>query len=305
MVRERLAPFSIAFMDFIQTISFPVQAKLPIKSILRQFPLFILAAFFGLTFLTKTTPSFFHFFKQSRSPKETFIWREIFSDFYVFSIRYTVHNDSPQLHAVTIGNALDEIFWNTTVCLCRYNNGSQQWKNHSVQGQLQRLPGSHRFEGRTWTAARLKCPFPLPAQTFKVVVIQCSYPDYKLTGSVAFSTPIIPKYRVPKLTFAHCGPPLHSGLDRPALIVEYIEYYRLMGIDTFYWYDVSVSNRTRKVFDYYEEEGVMDVTKWNLPAATRTGIHYYGQLALLYDCLLKSSLTHDYTVFCKYRTCPL
>ncbi|OQV12724.1 hypothetical protein BV898_13044 [Hypsibius exemplaris] len=154
--------------------------------------------------------------------------------------------------------------------------------------------------GLTWTAARLKCPFPEAAQTFGYVTLQCRYerfPGGSSSGSVTLACPEVPRSPPTNLTFAHCGPPLHTNYDRPAVIVEFVEYYRLMGVTKFYEYDFDTSKNTKAVLNYYKKEGIMEVTNWNLPDVVGRGIHYFGQIALLYDCLLKSSLTHDYTVF--------
>jgi hypothetical protein len=152
------------------------------------------------------------------------------------------------------------------------------------------------------TAGRIRCQFPDHVRQSSHVDLRCRYSKYYLSGIVTLPVPVAVQDRQPPaaLSFAHCGPPIFGKYDHPAGIVEFVEYYRLMGVSKFFWYEMDVSNRTKAVLDYYEREGLMEVTKWSIPEAIGVRIHYFGQLAILYDCLLKTSLTHDYTVFCEY-----
>ncbi|OQV12712.1 hypothetical protein BV898_13033 [Hypsibius exemplaris] len=294
----------------IQSVYFSSQLKILRKFRFRRAKLIALSALFLLGLFAqhnvRSSNVGRHRRLSGRHPDQfvAFQWQRIFPGFYIYSVRYAAkENNTAELHAVAIGNALDELFWRNTSCACVYQEDQEPGPRRSlrVAGKLERLPESHRFEGRIWTAARLTCPFPEDAQTsFNFVSLQCRFErllGYFLSGSVTLPCPQVPRRPPAQLTFAHCGSPIHTRFDRPALIVEYVEYYRLMGVTRFYEYAVDVSNRTRAVFDYYVGKGIMDVTDWALPEPTRKGIHYFGQLAALYDCLLKSSLTHDYTVY--------
>jgi Glycosyltransferase family 92 len=124
---------------------------------------------------------------------------------------------------------------------------------------------------------------------------------------LTFPTPKLVPQLPPKMSFAHCGAPIWGRVDRPAGIIEFIEYYRLMGVSKFFWYDMDASNRTRDVLRYYASKGVVHLTKWILPWTQSEGkvIHYFGQLAALYDCAMKTSASHDHTVVCKSKVCQL
>ena len=153
--------------------------------------------------------------------------------------------------------------------------------------------------GRSVAAGRLRCPFPAEqaGDPWRQVQLKCKNNRSKLTGSAFLTVPVVRDTPPPpKLSFAHCGPPMHHQFDRPASLVEYIEYYRLMGVSKFFWYEVSVSDRTKAVMDYYQRAGLLDVTRWSIPTKVGTRVHYFGQVAAIYDCVLKTSRHFDYTI---------
>ena len=62
-----------------------------------------------------------------------------------------------------------------------------------------------------------------------------------------------------------CVQPLHSGYNRALWFVEFIEMYRLLGADHFYFYDHSPGPEIKRILQYYEEKGLVTLLSWNLP----------------------------------------
>ncbi|OWA50805.1 hypothetical protein BV898_15312 [Hypsibius exemplaris] len=110
--------------------------------------------------------------------------------------------------------------------------------------------------------------------------------------------PVVTDQEPANLTFAHCG--LIFGLynENQAAVVEFIEYYRLMGVSKFFWNGMEIGERTMEVLRYYEKKGIMQLSNWILPFNQTSGksVHYHGQVAMRYDCILKTAAHYDYTV---------
>ena len=64
---------------------------------------------------------------------------------------------------------------------------------------------------------------------------------------------------------AVCVPSLHHGFDKWANLVEFVEFYRMMGVEHFTFYKTSVSGQVESVLDYYERKGLATIMKWQLP----------------------------------------
>ncbi|XP_012258986.2 uncharacterized protein LOC105687714 isoform X2 [Athalia rosae] len=82
-----------------------------------------------------------------------------------------------------------------------------------------------------------------------------------------------------------------NNFDRALNLVEYIEFYRMMGVGRFTFYNNSISARANAVLEYYRDRGVVDVMNWDLPpyyVSERT-LRVDGMFAALNDCLYRSS----------------
>jgi hypothetical protein len=242
----------------------------------------------------------------SRSP---FQWQQMFMDFYFYSLYPTVGSgDSVEIHATIAGSGRDRNFWKAGVCHCLYHSTDKPpLLTLKVKGVIEQLSESHW--DYTMIAGRVRCPFPNDVQNspsnYSLVDFRCQYGN--LFGVLTFHTPDVIDRSPSKLTFAQCGAPMWGRVDRPAALVEFIEYNRLMGVSKFFWYDMDVTNKTRDILRYYEKKGLLDLTKWSLPWKSdgKLTIHYYGQIAALYDCAMKTAGIYDYTVVCMYVHCKL
>lgn len=90
---------------------------------------------------------------------------------------------------------------------------------------------------------------------------------------------------------------LHHEFDRPLELIEFIEYYRLMGVNRFVFYNSSVSQDVSKVLKFYhtEEYDLIKIQQWNLPALYiyEKTLRLEGLYGALNDCLYRNSL-HNY-----------
>ena len=104
----------------------------------------------------------------------------------------------------------------------------------------------------------------------------------------------------PKLnrTFTICLRPIHFKKTAAYDIVEWVEYYRIMGVDHFVIYNFTSDSLTDRVLRYYVNAGLMDVIQWHVPEHVIPKEHYYnlktyneidavGQFAMLNDFLYR------------------
>lgn len=62
---------------------------------------------------------------------------------------------------------------------------------------------------------------------------------------------------------ALCVAPAHHNFSNALRIVEFVEIYRSLGVEKFYFYNESISSNVGKVFNYYKEIGVASIMQWN------------------------------------------
>ena len=173
--------------------------------------------------------------------------------------------------------------------------------NITVSGRLAQLPEAHLSEHHNMIAGRIRCPFPEGARNTTHTQVQCHRAAQ--SGAAFFLTPVILTRPPPRLSFAHCGSPIFGMYNKnPALVVEFIEYYRLMGVTKFFWNGLGVRDKLANVLKYYEDQGVVQLNQWVLPWNETSGrsVHYYGQVAAQYDCVMKTAGLFDYTVICEF-----
>ncbi|PAA79843.1 hypothetical protein BOX15_Mlig031712g5 [Macrostomum lignano] len=70
-------------------------------------------------------------------------------------------------------------------------------------------------------------------------------------------------------------------------LVEFIEVNRLLGVEHFYFYNMSLPSKISAVMKHYIGIGWITVTPWSLAEGIDLDkdIHYYGQMVILNDCL--------------------
>ena len=108
-------------------------------------------------------------------------------------------------------------------------------------------------------------------------------------------------------TFTICLRPIHFRETAAYDIVEWVEYYRLMGVDYFIIYNFTSDPLTDKILNYYVDSGIMEVVQWHLPHHVIPSIQYYelkkykgqtttGQFAMLNDFLYRVYWSTEYVI---------
>ncbi|KAJ8687800.1 hypothetical protein QAD02_023594 [Eretmocerus hayati] len=93
-----------------------------------------------------------------------------------------------------------------------------------------------------------------------------------------------------------CIPSLHHNYDKYTSLVEFIEFYRMMGVNHFTFYKTSASENVSRILDYYEKLGLVTIIQWKLPPfyIFEQNLRYNGIFAALNDCLYRSTLVEGY-----------
>lgn len=89
-----------------------------------------------------------------------------------------------------------------------------------------------------------------------------------------------------KRNFTLCLSPLFFNRSIAYELVEWIEINKLVGVDHFMIYNHTTVGRTDEILRHYEKVGVVKVIQWKLP--DYTDVHYFGQIAMMQDCLFRN-----------------
>ncbi|KAJ8680224.1 hypothetical protein QAD02_016011 [Eretmocerus hayati] len=95
---------------------------------------------------------------------------------------------------------------------------------------------------------------------------------------------------------AVCVPTLHHNYDKYMNLIEFIEFYWMMGVDHFTIYNSSASENVSLVLEYYKKLGILTVIQWQLPPIYKfeRTLRYNGIFAAMNDCLYRSSFIGGY-----------
>lgn len=74
----------------------------------------------------------------------------------------------------------------------------------------------------------------------------------------------------PSRDLAVCVGPVHSNYSNAARIVEFFEYWRLLGAERFYLYNKSITEDVSRVLGHYRDRGIAEVLEWNLEGEALT-----------------------------------
>ncbi|XP_057337971.1 uncharacterized protein LOC130676032 [Microplitis mediator] len=118
-------------------------------------------------------------------------------------------------------------------------------------------------------------------------LIDINYPKHGVNQPDTFSNKFM----------ALCVSVLHHKFDRPLELIEFIEYYRLMGVSQFIFYNSSISESVSRVLKHYRaiDYDLIKILQWNLSSSYiyEQTLRLEGLYAGLNDCLYRNSL-HDY-----------
>ena len=132
----------------------------------------------------------------------------------------------------------------------------------------------------------------------------CFPPSEKQTGRSPYAVSVLPKsqsnyphklIRVQNLnkyknTTTICVRPLYGPYNDKLLIAQFIIYYhRILSINNFIFYDMSITNSIRQLIERLHNYGInIDLLSWNLPTGNITELWDFGTLTALNDCVYRS-----------------
>ena len=114
------------------------------------------------------------------------------------------------------------------------------------------------------------------------------------------------KWRGKKHSFTVCVTPLNFNYNDTYQLVEMVETNRILGADKIVFYNYSSSANVQAYLNSYAKEGLVDVIPWQLPVDVEPWppdpevipmIHYFGQLAMLNECLYRYMFRTRFLVF--------
>ncbi|XP_071173825.1 glycosyltransferase family 92 protein F13G3.3-like isoform X2 [Mytilus edulis] len=178
---------------------------------------------------------------------------------------------------------------------CFFTNRGDSVAERNIGAHYTVLP---EHKGLRYSAAFYTCPLPKSTRPYAVSLStdHCKSPSNIL--------PIVYPQQQQR-QFTVCVSPLNYRYSKAYELVEMIEFNRILGADYFVFYNYSTDSNVDRVLEYYKEQGLVEVLKWNLPMKVDTWpkkkepveIHYFAQLAALNDCLYRNMYLSKYVVF--------
>ncbi|XP_055858888.1 uncharacterized protein LOC129921187 isoform X2 [Episyrphus balteatus] len=99
----------------------------------------------------------------------------------------------------------------------------------------------------------------------------------------------------PNKTLAICVGPLQQHYSQVLRMVEFIEIYRLLGADKFYFYRLEVTPEIDKVLGYYERARLAEVNAWNFYGYEYNAeVHYSGIMVQINECMYRATFVDGY-----------
>jgi hypothetical protein len=83
---------------------------------------------------------------------------------------------------------------------------------------------------------------------------------------------------------AICGPILKRNFNNSLRLVEFIEFYRILGATKFYFYIESIADEAAKVLKYYEDNEIAEIFRWDTRIVSEKDIYNYGFTAAINEC---------------------
>lgn len=162
-------------------------------------------------------------------------------------------------------------------------NECQVWSQNSTQ----RFPAKTRVIHENWslpyTAAFILCEIPTTLEPTHAMPVL----NGEVDRSSSLSVRVFPK-GPPVGNLSVCVKPFHYEFNRAVWLVEFIEFYRLLGTDQFIFYNHTVGPDVQEVLTFYQNLGVVTVLPWALPVTSQKQIRTEGIFTALNDCNLRS-----------------
>ena len=97
-----------------------------------------------------------------------------------------------------------------------------------------------------------------------------------------------------------CVKPLHNQYNRALWLVEFIQFYNLLGVNQFVFYNHSIGPDVNRVLQYLQSHNSPNLTltilTWNLPIPSQKKIRTEAQFTALNDCNYRLINTVKYGV---------
>lgn len=98
------------------------------------------------------------------------------------------------------------------------------------------------------------------------------------------------------VNFSVCVPPIFGNFNDVQDLVEFIEVYRVLGVQKFQIYVSSVGPQLDRCLQEYVRRDIVDVQSWVLPASVSGIIYYSGQILAINECLYRLMYRTRYVV---------
>lgn len=183
------------------------------------------------------------------------------------------------------------------ICQLWYKSDKEKFTMRNGKANVVLLLDSHQ---RKYSVIHFECLLltTVPPLFVSVVTDRCAPPLHFLPVR---KIKLVKSY---KYNFTVCLTPLHLQYSKAYELVEWIELNRILGADHFVFYNYSIAINVRLVLNWYSEQGLVEVIQWKLPMyvdkpygnTSEIDIHYFGQVAALNDCLMRSKDKSEYIV---------
>lgn len=158
-------------------------------------------------------------------------------------------------------------------------SGCRVWNGDVSSETTAKTQLIHENFNLSYSCALILCPVPSNSRPTHVALLE--YP--KTSVLVQDMTD-----REQEGRMSVCVKPMHSQYEHALWLVEFIEFYRLLGAERFIFYNHTMGSKTEAVVKHYMEKGIVSLLPWSLPVKTKKKVRTEGLFAALNDCNLRS-----------------
>lgn len=96
--------------------------------------------------------------------------------------------------------------------------------------------------------------------------------------------------------FSVCVKPFHYEFDKAVLLVEFIEFHRIMGVEFFTFYNHTLGRSVDIILSWYTDQGIAEVLPWQIDIVSQKEIRTENMFASINDCILRNWHQFEYQV---------
>lgn len=216
---------------------------------------------------------------------------------YFFSAYHDTRNGRNELRIISVMiRGLVSHIW----CQAWYLNGKESHLE-TIPATIMVLPeSSGRLYDGCWVTCRLPEEKPGRPQVVSLSQEECSQSDNAL--SVVHVKTESPE----TVSFAVCVTPFNLNYDKVEEFLEIMTLNRIFGADHVFFYNYSSSPRIRRLTEAMFKEGFATVVQWRLPMKVHVWpvpknyveeVKYFGQMAMLQECLMRGMGKYKFLVY--------